>query len=109
MSKLKQFFSNLWINVSLVVIAVVGILVYFIKAKNREINALKTELELVETQKQADLLEVEIKEKLEEHELIQKEVDELEKLLVELDNKREKLKEEHANKSATEIEEYWRN
>lgn len=101
--------KDIWVKITLGLGAVVGFLLYYLSLKNRKINALKAEVELADTEKQADVLETKINGIKEDRKLIKKEVDEINKVLVDLDKKREKIKESHANKTDKEIEDYWEN
>lgn len=107
MEKIKSFFSATWGWIVLVVGAVMGILIYIIKAKQREINAVKAKIELADTQKKADLIEMEIKQRLDSTNLLDKEVKELNKSLTQLEDKRKEIATGEKGKTSDEIEDFW--
>ena len=103
MSKLK----NLWAWIVSTVGGVIGILVYFITLKNKEINKLKAKTELVNTEKEADLLETEIKEARVEKQRLSKEDVEIDKVLDALDERRKQISADVKVMTDEEIEKYW--
>jgi uncharacterized membrane protein YgaE (UPF0421/DUF939 family) len=107
MNKIKDFLNNVWTITIAVLGGILGILLYFLKLKQREINALKAEISLVDTQKKADLLEVSIKQRLENKDLLQKEIEELNKSLALLEEKRKSLAKNEQNKTYEQIENFW--
>jgi len=107
MDKIKEFFGGIFGKVVDVLGAIIGILVYIISLKSRQNNALKAKIELADTHKQADLIEVEIKEKLKDNTLLKKEVDNLNTALVQLENQRSKIEEKSKNQTPKEAEDYW--
>ena len=107
MNKIKEILSNIWAVVVLVLGSAIGILIYILKAKQKKINALKARIDLVETQKQADLLEVEIKQSLTNTSLLQKEITELNNSLLILEDKRKQIAAEQSGKTPQEAEDYW--
>ncbi len=107
MENLKQKLSNAWAYIALAVAGIVGILVYFYKGKQKDINALKAQIDLAETQKQADLLEVQINQKKDSSELLKKEVDELDKASVQLYEKRKAIAGQETSKTEEEALNTW--
>lgn len=103
MNAIKGFWG--WIVA--IVGGIIGFLVYYLTLKNKEINKLKAKVELTETQKEADLLELEIKDALTSKNRLKKEEQEIDKVLGQLDDKREQIKEEVKNMSDKEVEDYW--
>ena len=103
MSKLKSVWG--WIIAA--VGGTIGFLLYFLTLKNKQINKLKAKVELTETEKEADLLETEIKETRSAKKMLKKEEIEIDKILISLDEKRKTITKEIKNKSDKEIEEYW--
>ena len=99
--KIKTFFSNTWAILVAVLGAAVGILFYYLNLKNKEVAAIRAKLDLVETQKQADLLETHIKGLLADNDLFQKEIDEHNKTLDKLQEMRKNLPDDH------DPSEYW--
>lgn len=107
MDKIKSFFSNIYANLTLILGAIIGILVYYINLKHKEANALKAQIDLTKTQKEADLLEADINRKLENKNLLKKELDELEKAKVQLAEQRNKISKVQSGKTPDEAEDYW--
>lgn len=107
MQKLKDFFTGLYGKVALVLGAIISFLLYYINLKNREVNAAKAKVALANTEKQADILETEIVALKEDRKITKKGVAEIDKTLVELNNKREMLKAQAQTMTNSEIEDYW--
>ena len=107
LQKIKDFFSGAAGIIIAVLGAVVGILLYFLQLKHKQNNALQARIALLDTEKQADLLEVEIKKSLENKELLKKEVEDLNKALNDLQAKREEIKTKSQNMTPSQIEDYW--
>jgi septal ring factor EnvC (AmiA/AmiB activator) len=107
--KIKAFFSSVVGAIVLVLTAVVAILAYILSNKRKEVNALKAKIDLVETQKQADLLEVEIKQRMANKEALSKEVQELQRGLDSLEERRKQIASDEKNKNPDEVEDFWRN
>jgi len=106
MEKIKNALKWLGENLVLVLVGALGLLLYYLNLKNKTINALKAEIDLTKTQKEADALEVQIKAKLETSGLLKKEVDELNKALVQLEEKRASLPE--GPRDPNDVEDYWK-
>lgn len=104
MNKLKQWGGYVVAGV----VGLVGILLYFLSLKNKQVNALKAKVALSTTEKETDVLEAEIRAHRENNAKLAKERKELDKALKELDNKRAEIKDKA--KSLTdpkEVAEYW--
>jgi hypothetical protein len=99
--------KSIWAKVVAVLGAAVGLLLYFLSLKNKQANALKAQIDLVDTQKKADLIEVDIKQKLDAEKMLKKEVADHEQALVQLEEKRKEIAQQQDNKSPKEIEDYW--
>ena len=56
MGSIKQFFSDLGVKIAAVGALVVGVLLYYLSLKNKQVNALQAQVDNVSTQKQADVL-----------------------------------------------------
>jgi hypothetical protein len=115
MNNIKTFFSNLnkgiisayniiSSNLVLVLSGIIGLLVFYIKMKNREIESFKSQIDLTKTNKQADLLEAQINQKLQQNNLLQKEVDGYNQVLNQLQEKRKSIPEGDKNP-----EDFWKN
>lgn len=107
MEKIKAFFQSLWGVIVLIGTAAIGILLYMLQRKQREVNSLKAKIELAKTQKEADLIEVEIKKKLDNVNILDKEQKELTKTLAELEAKRKQIASTEKNKTDQEIDDFW--
>jgi septal ring factor EnvC (AmiA/AmiB activator) len=107
MDSVKEFFVNTWAKIVAALTILLGILWYFLSLKNKKINALEAKVDLAETQKEADLIEAEIREKRDQEGLLKKEAEEHERLLKDLEEKRKQLPDDQANKTPSEIEKYW--
>lgn len=107
MQKVKDFFTGIYGKVVLVLGAVVGFLLYYLTLKNKEVNAAKARIALLDTEKQADILETEINGMKEGRKVTKKEIAEIDKVLVELHNKREFLRESAKKLNDRDIEEFW--
>lgn len=107
MEKIKAFFQSLWGIIVLVGTAAIGILLYMLQRKQREVNSLKAKIDLAKTQKEADLIEVEIKKKLDNVNILDKEQKELTKTLADLEAKRKQIASQEKNKTDEQIEDFW--
>jgi uncharacterized membrane-anchored protein YhcB (DUF1043 family) len=107
MNKIKEGLSALWGWIVLIGAAVIGILIYIIQAKQKKINAMNAKIELADTQKKADLIEVEIKEHLANNATLDKEIKELNKSLELLEQRRKAIADGEKNKTPDEIEDFW--
>lgn len=104
MEKIKSFFSSLGGYLVTGLIAVLGIVFYAFIRKQEENEALKARLALVNTQKEVDLIETEIKQASAQREQTQQELETLNKDLALVAQKRQVLKD---TRTDAEIEEYW--
>lgn len=97
-----------WHKVVLVLGAVIGFLLYWLSLKNKKLAAYKAKIELVKTQRQADLLEIEIKEIMTDRKLLKKEREDLEQALKLLEEKRNSLKgKSNKKRTVKDVESYW--
>lgn len=87
LNKLK----NIWDKVLVVFGVVILFLLYLLKNKDNKINSLKAEIDLVDTEQQADELRNKISKLKETDNTLLSEQQELDRLLLELDNKRKNL------------------
>ena len=104
MNKIKSFFSAIGGYIILALGAVVGVLLYSLKRKSEQLQATQSKLALANTQKEVDLIEVEIKQKMSERETTKQELADLQKSLDLIAEKRKNLSE---TKTDQEIEDYW--
>jgi hypothetical protein len=105
--KIKDFFSGLWGWIVLILAGTLGILAYALSQRKKEVNTLQAKIDLVETQKHADLLEVEIKERMKHSEATSHEIADLKTIHDDLEVKREQLPQQEQNKSDKDIEDFW--
>lgn len=106
MKKLKEAIAGIWYYIVLVLGAIIGVILYILNLKNKELDAAKAKIALVDTQKQADAIESEIKGKMEQQNLNKKEMAGLEKALDLLTEKRKNIKKE-GNLNDEAVEDYW--
>jgi uncharacterized protein (DUF3084 family) len=106
MSKLKSY----WLYIVAAITGLVSLAIYIFTKRGDKINKLTAEIDLVKTEKQADVLETEIKHLQSNKENIEHEKKELDKTLKVLDTRREEIKEEVNNmKDPNKIVTYWNN
>lgn len=104
MKSLKTFLSSVWLKLAAVAAIVYGVMAIILAKKNKQIEELTAKIDLADTQKKADVLESQIKEKRKEAELAQRDIDALDEALVVLEEKRKSLKEDSA---LVNPEDYW--
>lgn len=106
MTKIKEFLG--WIVAGLG--AVLGIVLYMLSRKGKEVDALNAKIELAKTEKQTDLIEAEINTLKAEKETSKKHNQELDKSLSKLEEKRKQIPED-AKKltNPKEVADYWNN
>jgi hypothetical protein len=106
MNKLKEGLASVWGYITLIVGAAIGALFYILNLKSKELGAAKAKIALANTQKEADVIEAEINQKLAEKELTKREQEDLNKALDLLTEKRQNLKQE-GNFTDSQVEDYW--
>lgn len=106
MNKLKEAIAGVWYYVVLILGAILGIVLYVLNLKNKELDAAKAKIALANTQKQADAIESEIKGKMDKQDVNKKELASLEKALDLLTEKRKSIKNE-GNLNDEQVEDYW--
>lgn len=109
LEKIKSFFSSIVGLIMLTLTAVVGILLYILSNKRKEVNSLKAQIDLAKTQKEVDLIEVQIKERMANKNALTKEVAELQNSLNTIEEKRKQLANDEKNKNPSDVEDFWRN
>lgn len=107
MEKIKSFFSSVVGIIVVILTGAVAILAYILSNKRKEVNALKAQADLASTQKEADLVEVQIKERMQSKDALTKEVTELQKGLDTLEEKRKQIAETEKNKNPDQVEDFW--
>lgn len=100
--KLKDLWSSAWVKLAALVALVVGFLALLLQGKDEEIAALKAQVELAKTQKEADLIDSQIRQRLLTADDAAHKVKELNKALEDLQKKRQTLPEGNP-------EDYWKN
>ena len=103
MQKLKTF----WTYLAAAVAAAFSLLIYILSRKNNQINSLQSQIANINTQKQADVLEVQIKEKMDNVDLHQREIEAHQKALDALEAKRKEIANSQQGKTPQQIEQYW--
>lgn len=106
MDKAKQIWGYVVAGVG----ALIGILLFFLSRKGKEVDALNAKINLAKTEKQADVLETEIKVLKTNKDNLNKHNEELDKALETVENKRVEIREEAKNlKDPKAIADYWNN
>jgi len=103
MNKIKSFFGYIIGGLGIVV----GILLYYISLQNKKYAALQARVALAETREEAVKLETEINELAKKAGNNKKELDELEKTMVQLDNKKKAIAVKEGAKTSKEILDFW--
>lgn len=99
---IKNLFSTTLAKAVALVTLVVGTLALLLRARDSEIAELKAQIELAQTQKEADLIESQIKQRLLTAQDAEYKIQELNKALEDLNKKRATLPEGNP-------EDYWKN
>jgi len=106
MGKLKEFFGY----VLALIVGLFGICVYVLSRRGEAIEELKTTVALAKTNKEADVLEAQVKDLRTNKNNLAKENEELDKVLKELDTRRVEMKEEATKlTNPQDIADYWAN
>lgn len=100
----KSFFSAIGGYIVLALGAVVGVLLYAFIRKSEQLQSAQAKLALANTQKEVDLIEVEIKQKMADRATTAKELKDLQQSLDLIAEKRKNLTD---TKTDVEIEDYW--
>ena len=106
MNKLKEGLASVWGYIVLIGGAAIGILLYVLNLKSKQLDAAKAKIALANTQKEADAIEAEINKRLAEKELTKREQEDLNKALDLLAKKRQSIKQE-GNFTDSQVEDYW--
>lgn len=104
---LQKAFKWILDNLALLVVGLVGLVVLLFASKNEEIEKLKSKLGLVDTQRKADLLEAEIKQRMDHKDTLDKENKQLASILTDLQQKRTDLQ-KGADLTPEEVEDFWK-
>ena len=102
-SKIKDFW--VWFTGGLAALA--GILWFFLSRKDKEVSALKAKLDLADTEKKADMIEVEIKEIRNQKKRTATEIKKIDEVLEELNTRREDMANQVKSATEEEIVDYW--
>lgn len=104
MTKIKELLG--WIVAGLSTI--LGIVLFVLSRKNKELDALNAKVDLAKTEKETDLLEVEIKDLKEDKANLKKTNQELDKALVKVEEKRKQVVEDAKKlKNPKDVASYW--
>lgn len=109
LEKVKAFFRNISGIIILVITTILGIAAYLFSNRRKETSALKAQVALAKTQKEVDLIEVQIKERMDKKDILSKEVKELQDGLILIEEKRKQLVDSQKNKNPEDVENFWRN
>lgn len=105
MKKIKEY----WFAVVVLFAGVISVISYFLSKNRSKVNELSAKVDLVQTQKEADLLEVEIKDHLYNVADNTKAIEELQSTLDNLDIRRKELKNRETHLTDSEVEDFWNN
>lgn len=108
LDKIKAKANSILAALVVICVGVTGTALYLLHRKGKDIELLKAQIALVETQKQADIIEAQINERKRTRATLKIEIDALNKVGEELEQKRKQIAAEQQGKSADEIEQYWR-
>lgn len=109
MSKVKEFFDSVWSLVTLAIGALVVGLVYSLRKKQDENNALKAKEQLAEADKSSAILDHQIQEKTKENTQIESELASTRKQDAATEQQRKDAATKEKARSDDEVEEYWKN
>jgi hypothetical protein len=107
MEQIKDWFSGVWAKVAAAATILFGIMWYIINLRGKKVNELQAKLDLADTHKKVDLIEVEIKAKLEDNKVLDKERQEYDNMLKALEDKRNNIPKDQSGKTPQQAEEYW--
>jgi len=107
LDKVKNFFTQFWGYLVLILGGAVAILLYALNVKNKELEAAQTRIALAGTQKDADLIEADIKQRLANEQLAEKDRAALQQSLDLLEKKRQTLTDPRT--TDTDKADYWNN
>lgn len=102
-----EWLKSTWTKVAGALGVIIGLLLYYINLKNKQNAALQAKIDLADTQKKVDLIEVDIKNKLDNHKMLQKEVSDHEEALKKLEQKRTQIADQQKNLTSDQITDYW--
>jgi len=102
-----DFLKGIWSKIAAVAIAIVGILLWMLSLKQKELNVYEAKARLVETKEQAEALEHEIQTLKKNRGATKEELDGLDQALVQLKNRKVELKEKAEGRTSEETENYW--
>lgn len=106
MTKLKEALAGVWYYIVLILGAILGVVLYVLNLKSKELDAAKAKINLASTQKEADAIEAEINGKKAQQDLNKKELASLDKALDLLAEKRKTINKE-GNLTDKQVEDYW--
>lgn len=106
MNIIKRF----WQWLVAIIGTIIALLLFYFQRKYKEVKALNSEIDSLHTERQTDLLEIEINTIKQNKDLNKKHNEELDKSLIKLEEKRIQIAEEVKNlKTPKEISSYWNN
>lgn len=107
LDKIKESLGNIigWIiGIGSVIGGIMALVIY---KKNEKLDVYKAQIDTAKTQKQADLIDAQINEHKANQATSQKEIDELNKVQAQLEDKRKQIEAEQVNKTSDEVEDFW--
>lgn len=105
--QIKAFFVKFWEYLAFALAAAVAILLYALNLRNKELEAAQDRIALAKTQKDADLIEADLKQRLAQEDLAQKDRDALQQSLDLLNQKRQSLSDPRTTDD--QKADYWNN
>lgn len=104
MEALKKYWAVLIGGVG----AVIGFLLFFLQKKNKEVEALNAKVDMAKTEKEADVLEAQVKDLRSDKDNLAKHNEELDKTIQKVQEKREQVATDAKNlKDPKAIANYW--
>lgn len=105
MNKIKDILSNIWAYIVLIGGGAIAILLYILNVRNKELEAAQAKIAVANTQKDAELIEADINQRLANEDLADKDRAALQKSLDLLNQKRQTLSDPRTTDQAKE--DYW--
>lgn len=107
MDNVKAFFTAIWGYVVLIGLAAIGVLAWLLKVKNDQLEAHNANIALAQTQKDADVIETQIKVQMDDVNTSEKDKASLRQSLDLLEQKRQSLNDPRTTDQ--EKIDYWNN
>lgn len=99
-----------WVALAGLVTGFVGLLLFMLQKKGKEVDALNAKVDMAKTEKEADVLEAQIKDLRSDKDNLAKHNEELDKTIQKVQEKREQVAADAKNlKDPKAIADYWNN